>query len=105
MRGRRLPAEAVTRLEEELARAAGVPVELERPSDPSHGDYATTVALRLAKERRQAPREIAEELAGAAAALPAVERAEVAGPGFLNLWLGTEWYGAALAEILERGGR
>jgi arginyl-tRNA synthetase len=100
-----LPAEAVTRLEEELARAAGVPVELERPSDPSHGGYATTVALRLAQERKQAPREIAEELAGAAAALPAVERAEVAGPGFLNLWLGTAWYGAALAEILERGDR
>jgi arginyl-tRNA synthetase len=100
-----LPADAVARLEEELGRAAGAPVALERPSDPTHGDYATTVALRLAKERRQQPRAIAEELAGAAASLPAVERAEVAGPGFLNLWLGSRWYGDALAEILERGDR
>jgi arginyl-tRNA synthetase len=100
-----LPAEAVARLEEELGTAAGAPIELERPSDPSHGDYATTVALRLAKERRQPPRAIAEELAAAATSLPAVERAEVAGPGFLNLWLGTEWYGEALAEILARGDR
>jgi arginyl-tRNA synthetase len=100
-----LPAEAVTRLEEELGRAAGAPVELERPSDPAHGDYATTVALRLAKERSQAPRAIAEELAGAAAALPDVERAEVAGPGFLNIWLGARWYGEALGEILAVGDR
>jgi arginyl-tRNA synthetase len=98
-----MPAEAVARLEEELTRTAGAPVELERPSDPSHGDYATTVALRLAKQRKQAPRAIAEELAGAAASMPAVERAEVAGPGFLNLWLDREWYGEALAEILEAG--
>jgi arginyl-tRNA synthetase len=100
-----VPAEAVARLEEELTRTAGAPVELERPSDPSHGDYATTVALRLAKERKQAPRAIAEELAGAAASLPAVERVEVAGPGFLNLWLDREWYGDALAEIIESGDR
>ena len=82
-----------------------MPVELERPSDPSHGDYATNVALRLAPARGRAPRELAEELAARAAALPGVERAEVAGPGFLNLFLEPAWFGEALAEALEAGGR
>jgi arginyl-tRNA synthetase len=49
------------------------------------------------------PREVAQELAGRAAALPEVERSEVAGPGFVNMWLGREWYAEALAEILEAG--
>ena len=64
-----MTAEAIRRLEDELGRAAGAPVELERPSDPAHGDYATTVALRLAKERKQPPRAIAEELAEAASGI------------------------------------
>ena len=95
----------MARLAEELGRAAGGDVELERPSDPGHGDFATNAAMRLARVRRQPPRAIAEELAGAAAAVRGVERAEVAGPGFLNLWLEPAWFGEALAEMLERGDR
>jgi arginyl-tRNA synthetase len=86
-----------------LAEAAGAEVELERPSDPAHGDYATNVALRLAPARKLAPRELAEELAAAAAALPDVARAEVAGPGFVNLFLADGWFAGALAEILAPG--
>ena len=77
----------------------GAPVELDRPNDPAHGDYATNVALRLAPERKRPPRELAEEIAAAAARLPEVERAEVAGPGFVNLFLAPAWFGEALAEI------
>jgi arginyl-tRNA synthetase len=95
-----LPASA---LAARLAEAAGAEVELERPSDPAHGDYATNVALRLAPARKQAPRELAEELAAAAAALPDVARAEVAGPGFVNLFLADGWFAGALAEILAAG--
>ncbi len=82
---------------------AGVPVKLERPSDPEHGDYATGIALRLAKELGKPPRAIAEELVAAAEALPDVERAEVAGPGFVNIVLKPAWFGQALAEALEPG--
>jgi arginyl-tRNA synthetase len=98
-------ANAVERLAEELAEVAGTDVELERPSDPSHGDYATNVALRTAPVKKRPPRELAEEWAAVAQELAAVERAEVAGPGFLNLWLTRGWYEQALAEILERGDR
>jgi len=91
------------RLEERLSELAGAPVALERPGDPAHGDYATNVALQLAPARKRSPRELGEELAGAASGLDEVERAEVAGPGFVNLWLAPSWYGDALAEMLAAG--
>jgi arginyl-tRNA synthetase len=96
-------ANAVARLEARLSELAGVPVELERPNDPEHGDYATNVAMQLAPVRKRSPRELGEELAAAALGLDEVERAEVAGPGFVNLWLAPGWFGEALAEMLEAG--
>jgi arginyl-tRNA synthetase len=98
-----LLADPVKALAAELAAAAGAELELERPAEPEHGDYATNVALRLAGTRRKPPREIAAEIAAAAEGLPAVERTEVAGPGFVNLFLEDEWFGSALSEILRDG--
>jgi arginyl-tRNA synthetase len=91
---------ALDRLAGRLGEAAGIPIVLERPKDPTHGDYATNAALRVAPGQRRAPREVAEEIATAATGLPEVERAEVAGPGFVNLWLSPAWFGEALAEML-----
>jgi arginyl-tRNA synthetase len=98
-----LPADPVKSLAATLAAAAGAELELERPGEAEHGDYATNVALRLAGTRRRPPREIAAAIAEAAASLDAVERAEVAGPGFVNLFLRDEWFASALAEILAGG--
>jgi arginyl-tRNA synthetase len=94
-----LPGNAVTRLAARLSELADAPVELERPQDPSHGDYATNVALQSAPQHKRAPREFAAELAERAATLDEVERAEVAGPGFVNLWVTTAWLAEALAEV------
>jgi len=94
---------AVARLEERLSELAGAPVELERPNDPAHGDYATNVAMRLAPVQRRSPRELGQELAVAATGLDEVERSEVAGPGFVNFWLADGWFGEALGEILAAG--
>ena len=94
---------ALGRLEDELARSAGAPVVLERPAKAEHGDYATNVALRLAGAQQRPPLELAAELAEAAAALLAVERAETAPPGFVNLWLAPAWYGEALGELVAAG--
>jgi len=96
-------ADPVARLAAELSEAVGAPIELERPSDPAHGDYATNAALQLAPERRQRPRELAEEIAASASGLTAVERAEIAGPGFVNLWLTDGWLADALAAVVEGG--
>ena len=98
-----MPANAVERLAERVSGVAGTAVELERPKDASHGDYATNVALRLAGQRRRPPRELADELAGAVVELPEVERAEIAGPGFVNLWLTRDWYAGVVDEILRAG--
>jgi arginyl-tRNA synthetase len=94
-----LPANAVDRLAARLSELAGASVELERPSDPAHGDYATNVALRTAPQRKRPPVELAGELAERVQELEEIECAEVAGPGFLNLWVTSGWLADALGEI------
>ena len=98
-----MPADPVRSLAAALADVAGAELELERPAEAEHGDYATNVALQLAGVRRRPPREIAAEIAEAAARLEPVDRAEVAGPGFVNLFLRDEWFAATLGEILAAG--
>jgi arginyl-tRNA synthetase len=86
-----------------LAASLGPEIVLERPPEAEHGDYATNAALKLAGMRRRPPRELAAELAAAAEALPHVARAEIAGPGFVNLFLDDAWFTEALAELLAAG--
>ncbi len=92
----------------DVAADAGPPASapaLERPRQADHGDYATNAAMLLTKTLGRPPREIAQLLADALAARlgPALGAAEVAGPGFLNLTLGDDWYAGALAEVLGAG--
>jgi arginyl-tRNA synthetase len=87
------------RLAARLSELADAPVELERPQDPSHGDYATNVALQSASKHGRPPREFAAELAERAAGLDEVERTDVAGPGFVNLWVTRGWLLEAVTEI------
>jgi arginyl-tRNA synthetase len=96
-------ASTLARLERALSEIADAEVELERPADPSHGDYATNVALRLAGVHRRPPLEIAQEIAGDIASAGLVEQAEAAPPGFVNLRVSDAWLVGALAEILEAG--
>src|SRR5262245_5151651 len=103
LRYSRMAAKAIERLERGLEDGLGVPVELERPSNPEHGDYATNAALRAAPVKRKPPMEIAEELRVVASGLPGVKDAAVAPPGFVNLQLDPAWYGEALGEILDAG--
>ena len=77
-------------------------VHVERPNDPSHGDFATNVALANARVLRRNPREVAENLVEALEA-PFVRRAEVAGPGFVNFWLSPEALWDEVAELLREG--
>ena len=98
-----MTAKAIARLERGLEEELGVPVALERPSNPEHGDYATNAAMRAAPVRRKSPMEVAEELRVVASGLPGVKDAAVAPPGFVNLQLDPAWYGEALGEILAAG--
>jgi arginyl-tRNA synthetase len=90
---------AVDRLAARLSDLAGAAVELERPKDQSHGDFATSVALRSARNLGRSPRELAQELADRAVELEEVDSAEVAGPGFLNLRLADTFFTDALREV------
>jgi arginyl-tRNA synthetase len=105
-----MSASAVDELAAAVARAVaavggdGVPVRLDRPADPGHGDYATAVAMQLAKPLRSAPRDIAARIA-AAIESDHLESVDVAGPGFLNLRVSAAWYRDAVERILREGPR
>ena len=95
---------------EDLARREGWPdglpfdrVTVEPPRDPSHGDIATNAAMLFAKPVGVPPRAIAGPLAAALHALPEVETAEVAGPGFINLRLDAAVWRREVAAILNAG--
>ena len=85
--------------------ADGSRLRLERPSRADHGDWSSNAAMVYAKAAKMAPRELAErvvaqlELAG----LPHLERAEVAGPGFVNLHLAPSWLHELLVSVLREG--
>jgi arginyl-tRNA synthetase len=78
-------------------------VVLEKPKQAGHGDYACSVALQLARSLKRAPREIAARLVAALPASPYVERAEVAGAGFINLFLKRPFKQQVVNRILEAG--
>jgi arginyl-tRNA synthetase len=80
-------------------------VSVERTRDPQHGDFATHVALRLAKSTRTKPRDLAQAIIAALPKSPLVARAELAGAGFINFFLTPEAYSRELARIHELGDR
>jgi arginyl-tRNA synthetase len=80
-------------------------VAWEVPRDPTHGDYATNVAMLLAKSQRRSPRQVAEAILAHLPWVDEIERAEVAGPGFLNIFLAPAYCRAGLARILGEGER
>ena len=84
--------------------AAGDRMSLERPKKAGFGDYSTNAAMLLAPVLGEPPRAVAEKLGAALQArVDGVERVEVAGPGFLNLFLADGWYTGAVDEVLAAG--
>ena len=78
-------------------------IVLERPRQVEHGDYASPVCLRLAREARMSPREIAARVVEHIPRAPFVGNVEVAGPGYINIMLDTDWLAAQVQEILTAG--
>ncbi|MDE2234460.1 MAG: arginine--tRNA ligase [Gammaproteobacteria bacterium] len=76
---------------------------LERTRDPTHGDFATNVALLLARQSGKKPRELAQEIVAALPASPLVARTEIAGPGFINFFLSASTYHDELNSVLAAG--
>ncbi|BCL13665.1 arginine--tRNA ligase [Micromonospora sagamiensis] len=78
-------------------------VAVERPRNPEHGDYASTLALQLAKKVGRPPRELAAALAEQLGRAPGVKSVEIAGPGFLNIRLDAAAAGVLARSIVQAG--
>ncbi|MGB5721494.1 MAG: arginine--tRNA ligase [Woeseiaceae bacterium] len=90
----------------ELAKAASdlsIEATVERTRDPSHGDFASNIAMRLAKPARKSPRDIATNIIDALSDNANVDKIEIAGPGFINFHLSLEAFHDELESILEQG--
>jgi arginyl-tRNA synthetase len=86
-----------------LAVAVPDEVVIERPKNPEHGDYATNIALRLAKGAGRPPREVADLLAGELRAVDGIAGVDVAGPGFLNITLAKDALGQLAVRAVTAG--
>ena len=75
---------------------------VERTRDASHGDFATNIAMRLAKAVRKSPRDIAASIIAALADDDAVDKVEIAGPGFINFYLSPAAFHTEIASILDQ---
>ncbi|HHH35824.1 MAG TPA: arginine--tRNA ligase [Gammaproteobacteria bacterium] len=100
-----LVARAVADLQDagELPPALPVEVRIERTRDRSHGDFACNIAMMLARPTGQKPRDLAQRIVAALPASEAVQRVEMAGPGFINFHLAPHAFQQVVADILEAG--
>src|SRR5207237_906712 len=80
----------------------GVPIEVERPGNPDHGDYASNVALKLAKQVRKPPREIARAIRERVPVAPPIAAVEELS-GFVNVRLDEKWLATQVDEIVRAG--
>ena len=85
--------------------AAELPIEgtVERTRDPDHGDFASNIAMRLAKAAGRKPRELAAEIVAGVGDHDAIEKIDIAGPGFINFYLSADAYHAEVRSMLDSG--
>jgi arginyl-tRNA synthetase len=83
--------------------ARDVGIEVEQTRDKQHGDFASNLAMRLAKSARQNPRKLAEALVSSVPQSPVVARIEIAGAGFINFFLKDDAYHGEIGRVLEQG--
>jgi arginyl-tRNA synthetase len=84
---------------------AGAPIELDRPKQQGHGDFASNVALQHAKALRRSPREFAQALVAALPESDLVDKIEIAGAGFINIFVTPAARQAVVKDILVEGER
>ena len=80
-------------------------IQLDRPKQAQHGDFACNIAMLLAKELRSNPRAIAQKILDALPASPDLEKAEIAGAGFINLFLTERYKQQVVGRVIAAGSR
>ncbi len=100
-----LVAEALARIPELADASVDLALDstVERTRDPSHGDFASNVAMRLAKAVRKSPRDVATLIVDSLGDSDAVDKVEIAGPGFINFYLSPAAFHAELEAVLAKG--
>ncbi|MHB1246519.1 MAG: arginine--tRNA ligase [Sulfuriferula sp.] len=88
-----------------LPEAVDAPIEIDHPRDAAHGDYACSVAMKLAKSLRRNPRELAQIIQAALPASALVAKTEIAGAGFINVFLQPAAYQQIVPYIFTLGDR
>lgn len=79
-------------------------IMLEKPKDKSHGDFATNIAMQLARIAKKAPRQIAEEIVeNLDSSNSSIEKIDIAGPGFINFFMKSDFLGDIIPVILQTG--
>ena len=78
-------------------------IQIDHTRDKAHGDFASNIALALAKSAKKQPRQLAEAIVKALPASPRVSKVEIAGPGFINFFLSGAAQTAVIADILAAG--
>ncbi|WP_307755529.1 arginine--tRNA ligase [Cloacibacillus porcorum] len=81
----------------------GFTVRLERPRQEGHGDWATNIAMQLSKPFGVKPRDLAEDIIAKLPKDSVIDRAEVAGPGFMNFTLSANWVTETVKNAIEKG--
>lgn len=81
----------------------GFMVRLERPRQEGHGDWATNIAMQLSKPFGVKPRDLAEDIIAKLPKDSVIDRAEVAGPGFMNFTLSANWVTETVKNAIEKG--
>ncbi len=76
-------------------------LSVEPTKDPSHGDIASNIAMVLAKKAKMKPRDLAEKIAARLENDPLIQQIDIAGPGFINLWLKTDFWQEIVKAVLE----
>jgi arginyl-tRNA synthetase len=103
----KLLTQALAALPEDVvpANARALSVEVENTRDAQHGDFATNLAMRLAKATRQNPRKLAQALVLLLPPSPAIAKIDIAGAGFINFFLSKDAYHAEVRQVIEAGRR
>ena len=89
--------------EKQCALPEGFAVRFERPRQEGHGDWATNIAMQLAKPFGEKPRDLAEAIIAKLPKGGIIEKAEAAGPGFMNFKLSSDWITQTVAGAIEKG--
>lgn len=89
--------------QEIIAKDAAIKIQVDRTRDPSHGDLATNIALMIARGAGLNPRDMAQKIITALPSSDAIEKVEIAGPGFINFFLTQDSASAIVSEVLQSG--